>query len=303
MVRGQVRKMSYAGPSALNSAQWRQGRATSPEWRKAEGMPAIAAGRERPGSGPYGRRPGALLQRGGRDRQGGGGFPRRPAGRHDLRLRQQFHRPHRRGRAPGRRRGRPRDAIRARATWCGGCSPTWTPTSIVLVDGDATYDAASARALIARLIEDRLDMVVAARIHRDEAAYRRGPSVRQPAVLGVGRLGFQRDLQRHPVGLPGVLAAICEIVSGLSRGFEIEIELAVHALELELPIGRDSDALLRASGRLGVEAQHLARRLSHSLRPSSISIAPSGRWRFSAASAACLPSSRSVWRSRSSRPI
>ena len=34
----------------------------------------------------------------------------------------------------------------------------------VLVDGDATYDAPSAPAMIARLLEDRLDMVVAARV-------------------------------------------------------------------------------------------------------------------------------------------
>jgi glycosyltransferase involved in cell wall biosynthesis len=34
----------------------------------------------------------------------------------------------------------------------------------VLVDGDATYDAPSARAMIARLSDDRLDMVVAARV-------------------------------------------------------------------------------------------------------------------------------------------
>ena len=40
----------------------------------------------------------------------------------------------------------------------------------VLVDGDATYDAPSARAMIARLIEDRLDMVVAARVERGGAA-------------------------------------------------------------------------------------------------------------------------------------
>src|ERR687887_30220 len=44
----------------------------------------------------------------------------------------------------------------------------------VLVDGDATYDAPSVRAMIARLIDDRLDMVVAARIQRDAAAYRLG---------------------------------------------------------------------------------------------------------------------------------
>ena len=34
----------------------------------------------------------------------------------------------------------------------------------VLVDGDATYDAASARTMSARLTEDRLDMVVAVRV-------------------------------------------------------------------------------------------------------------------------------------------
>src|SRR5580658_2393453 len=44
----------------------------------------------------------------------------------------------------------------------------------VLVDGDATYDAPSAAAMIAKLIEERLDMVVAARIDQETAAYRRG---------------------------------------------------------------------------------------------------------------------------------
>src|SRR5260370_4605365 len=39
----------------------------------------------------------------------------------------------------------------------------------VLVDGDATYDAPSAPAMIEKLIGDRLDMVVASPIHRDAA--------------------------------------------------------------------------------------------------------------------------------------
>ena len=46
----------------------------------------------------------------------------------------------------------------------------------VLVDGDATYDATSAPTMISRLVEERLDMVVAARRHVDDAAYRRGSS-------------------------------------------------------------------------------------------------------------------------------
>ena len=44
----------------------------------------------------------------------------------------------------------------------------------VLVDGDATYDAPSAPAMVGKLVEERLDMVVATRTNRDEAAYRRG---------------------------------------------------------------------------------------------------------------------------------
>src|SRR6185312_11127973 len=44
----------------------------------------------------------------------------------------------------------------------------------MLVDGDATYDAASAHSMITRLIEERLDMVVGARIDQQEAAYRPG---------------------------------------------------------------------------------------------------------------------------------
>src|SRR5215813_5224277 len=44
----------------------------------------------------------------------------------------------------------------------------------VLVDGDATYDAASVRAMISRLIEDRLDTVIAARVPEEPGAYRPG---------------------------------------------------------------------------------------------------------------------------------
>src|ERR1700722_16434202 len=44
----------------------------------------------------------------------------------------------------------------------------------LLGDGHATYDAPSAPAMIGKLIGDRLDMVVASRIDRDEAAYRPG---------------------------------------------------------------------------------------------------------------------------------
>src|SRR3954470_4470172 len=44
----------------------------------------------------------------------------------------------------------------------------------VLVDGDATYDAPSVHAMIARLLQERLDMVVGTRVDQEQAAYRPG---------------------------------------------------------------------------------------------------------------------------------
>jgi glycosyltransferase involved in cell wall biosynthesis len=106
---------------------------------------------------------------------------------------------------------------------------------VVLVDGDATYDAASARALIARLLEDRLDMVVAARVHRDEAAYRTGHRLgNQLFSTAVSRV-FDATFTDILSGYRVFSRRFVKSFPVLSRGFEIEIELTVHALELELP--------------------------------------------------------------------
>ena len=44
----------------------------------------------------------------------------------------------------------------------------------VMVDGDDTYDASRAPELVARLVDDNLDMVVGRRIETHQAAYRAG---------------------------------------------------------------------------------------------------------------------------------
>jgi Glycosyl transferase family 2 len=107
----------------------------------------------------------------------------------------------------------------------------------VLVDGDATYDAPSAVAMIDKLIAERLDMVVACRTDREAAAYRPGHRAGNRLLSG---------FVAHIFG-----SAFTDILSGyrvfsrrfvksfpiLSGGFEIETELTVHALELELPVG------------------------------------------------------------------
>jgi glycosyltransferase involved in cell wall biosynthesis len=106
----------------------------------------------------------------------------------------------------------------------------------VLVDGDATYDAPSARALVGRLIEDRLDMVVAARIDREEAAFRAGHRLGNRLFSGFVDLVFDATFTDILSGYRTFSRRFVKSFPALSRGFEIEIELTVHALELELPV-------------------------------------------------------------------
>jgi len=106
----------------------------------------------------------------------------------------------------------------------------------VLADGDATYDAPSARAMIARLIDERLDMVVGARVDRDEAAYRRGHRTGNRLLTGFVRHIFGQSFSDMLSGYRVFSRRFVKSFPVLTGGFEIETELTIHALELELPV-------------------------------------------------------------------
>ena len=107
----------------------------------------------------------------------------------------------------------------------------------LLVDGDATYDAPSAPAMIGKLTEDRLDMVVAARVDRDESAYRPGHRAGNWLLTGLVAHIFGRAFTDMLSGYRVFSRRFVKSFPILSGGFEIETELTVHALELELPVG------------------------------------------------------------------
>jgi glycosyltransferase involved in cell wall biosynthesis len=107
----------------------------------------------------------------------------------------------------------------------------------VLVDGDATYDAASAPAMVDKLVEDRLDMVVAARVDREAAAYRRGHRTGNRVLTGFVAHMFGRTFTDILSGYRVFSGRFVKSFPILSGGFEIETELTIHALELELPVG------------------------------------------------------------------
>jgi len=107
----------------------------------------------------------------------------------------------------------------------------------VLVDGDATYDAPSAPAMVGKLVEERLDMVVATRIDRDEAAYCRGHRTGNMLLTRFVAHMFGRSFTDILSGYRAFSRRFVKSFPILSGGFEVETELTVHALELELPVG------------------------------------------------------------------
>ena len=105
----------------------------------------------------------------------------------------------------------------------------------VLVDGDGTYDAASAPKMVELLIDEDLDMVNAARDATKEA-YRPGHRFGNRLLTGIVSRIFGNRFSDMLSGYRVFSRRFAKSFPGLSHGFEIETELTVHALELRLPI-------------------------------------------------------------------
>ncbi len=106
----------------------------------------------------------------------------------------------------------------------------------VLVDGDATYDAPSAAAMIEMLVNDRLDMVVGLRVDQVRSAYRRGHRAGNWMLTNFLSAVFGQAFKDILSGYRVFSRRFVKSFPVLSDGFEIETELTVHALELALPV-------------------------------------------------------------------
>lgn len=107
----------------------------------------------------------------------------------------------------------------------------------VLVDGDATYDAPSAPAMVRDLIENHRDMVVGARVDREDAAYRPGHRTGNWLLTSFVATVFGKTFTDILSGYRVFSRRFVKSFPVLSGGFEIETELTVHSLELDLPVG------------------------------------------------------------------
>jgi glycosyltransferase involved in cell wall biosynthesis len=106
----------------------------------------------------------------------------------------------------------------------------------VLVDGDDTYDAASAPNLIQRLLDDSLDMINAAREEQSQQAFRTGHRFGNRMLTGLVARFFGKRFDDMLSGYRIMSRRFVKSFPALASGFEIETELTIHALQLRLPI-------------------------------------------------------------------
>ena len=106
----------------------------------------------------------------------------------------------------------------------------------VLVDGDDTYDAASAPRMIAALREQSLDMVNGSRVTDIQKAYRPGHRFGNWLLTSMVSLIFGSRFSDILSGYRVKSRRYVKSFPALSAGFETETELTVHALELRMPL-------------------------------------------------------------------
>jgi len=106
----------------------------------------------------------------------------------------------------------------------------------VLADGDDTYDATVAPALIKRLVEEGLDIVTGRRVHTEAGAYRAGHVLGNRLLTGLTALIFNVKLGDMLSGYRIMSRRFVKSFPFTAEGFGIETELTVHAVRLLVPM-------------------------------------------------------------------
>jgi glycosyltransferase involved in cell wall biosynthesis len=106
----------------------------------------------------------------------------------------------------------------------------------VMVDGDATYEAAAARPMVEKLLQEKLDMVVGTRISTELQAYRQGHRFGNWLLTDLTARIFGRTFTDMLSGYRVLSRRFVKSYPAHAGGFEVETELTVHALELNMPV-------------------------------------------------------------------
>ena len=105
----------------------------------------------------------------------------------------------------------------------------------IMVDGDDTYDPASSPAMIERMLSENLDLVNGRRIEKNPASYRFGHRWGNQFLSSLISRLFDSHFHDVLSGYKVFSRRFAKSFPVLSAGFEIETEIAVHALSLGVP--------------------------------------------------------------------
>jgi glycosyltransferase involved in cell wall biosynthesis len=103
----------------------------------------------------------------------------------------------------------------------------------VMIDGDGTYDVDSAPEMVEIVLKDRFDMVVGCRVPLgDINVHRRGHALGNAAFTRLSRVLFDARFNDVLSGYRVMSHRFVKSFPVQSNGFEIEIELSAHAVEV-----------------------------------------------------------------------
>lgn len=106
----------------------------------------------------------------------------------------------------------------------------------VMADGDDTYDESLAPAMVELARSGPYDLVNCVRRDSEAAAYRGGHRLGNRLLTGAVQQIFGDQVEDMLSGYKVMSRRFVKSFPVLSNGFDIETEIAVHALELALPI-------------------------------------------------------------------
>ncbi len=141
----------------------------------------------------------------------------------------------------------------------------------VLIDGDDTYDVADAPAMIETLLSGPYDHILGVRRQVSTTAYRAGHESGNRAFNAMVSFAFRRQVTDMLSGYRVFSRRFVKSFPALSREFEIETELTVHAVsarvpQTEVPVGfRDRAEGTESKLRTYHDGFRILRILSHLL--------------------------------------
>ena len=108
----------------------------------------------------------------------------------------------------------------------------------IMADGDQTYDAVAAPRIVDALIINNVDMVVGTRVEvaQGSDAYRPGHRFGNELFTRTVGLLFGKQFTDILSGYRAFSRRLVKSFPVLSTGFDIEVELTIHTLELRLPV-------------------------------------------------------------------